>query len=426
MTSAYIPVAHDWTGQLRKINLGLFAILPAMLLFWRGGAEVVVGLIGVSYLVVLASRRTWRVALYPPILALLATWLALNLLVSPLAVDPGNSFSRSLLWIRFIVLFAAVSTWLVQSPRDVKLIIIAWASTIGFTVIDSLIQLLRGISLTGRPISGTRLTGPLDRPNIGMFVARIGFPLVIGTAFLLIHSRTVSTLKVAGIAGALLAGFGFILLTGERAASLLTLIAILTSLGLAILFAPSRYRLYGVLLGVVTIGIIVIVGLSSSRILARIDSLLDILNNFWTSPYGELFAAGLQVWREYPLTGAGMKNYQSACQTLLGDTLTDGCHPHPHNLYIEWLAETGIVGSLGFVAFLTTLASVCIGLLKQQTENRVVGSLTSGCFMLLLFPVTASQSFFSNWPAMLLWASLSMAVAILRLAHNQEIKTGTA
>lgn len=420
MISPYIPAASDWTGKLRQINLGLFAILPAMLLFWRGGAEVVVGLIGVSYLVVLASRRTWRVALYPPILALLATWLALNLLVSPLAVDPGTSFSRSLLWIRFIVLFAAVSTWLVQSPRDARWVVMAWAATIGFAVLDGLIQLLRGVSLTGRPISGTRLTGPLDRPNIGMFVARIGFPLLVGAVFLLMHSRSRSLARIAGVAVAAMAGFGFILLTGERAASLLTLIAILTSLGLAILFAPPRYRLYGLLLGAVAIGIMIIIGLTSPRILARIDSLLDVLNNFWASPYGELFAAGLHVWREYPLTGAGMKNFQAACQIVLGDTLKDGCHPHPHNVYIEWLAETGIAGSLGFVAFVISLAGVSIDLLKRQAENRIIGALTAGCFMLLLFPFTASQSFFSNWPAMLLWASLSMAVAIARLTHRQE------
>lgn len=426
MTTSYLPAARDWTGKLRQINLGLFAILPAMLLFWRGGAEIVVGLIGVSYLVVLASRRTWRVALYPPILTLLATWLALNLLVSPLAVDPGTSFGRSVLWIRFIVLFAAVSTWLVQSPRDARLIVTTWAATIGFAILDGLIQLLRDVSMTGRPMSGTRLTGPLDRPNIGMFVARIGFPLLIGAAFLLAHARRISALRIAGIAVAAMTGFGFILLTGERAASLLALIAILTSLGLAILFAPPRYRLYGLLLGAIAIAIMIVIGLTSSRIMDRIDSLLDVFSNFWASPYGQLFSAGLHIWREYPLTGAGMKNFQTACQIIMGDTLKDGCHPHPHNIYIEWLAETGIVGSLGFVAFLTTLVGLCIDLLKRQTGARVVGALTAGCFVLLLFPLTASQSFFSNWPAMLLWASLSMTVAIVRLTHIQAKSDGTA
>lgn len=416
MTSAYIALADDWTSRLRQIGLALFAILPAMLLFWRGGAEIVVGLIDVSYIAVLLVRREWRSTLFPPLLALLATWLALNLLVSPLAVDPAASFGRSTSWLRFILLFAAVTTWLIQSPRDVKLIALAWAATIGFAILDGLVQLLRGISLTGRPITGSeRLTGPLDRPNIGMFVARIGFPLLAAAALLFAPPARISVLRACAILVLAATAFGFILLSGERAASLLTLIAIATSAGLTVLLAPPRYRLYGLLLLVATAGLLAAIVLNSPRIMGRIAALANVLNNFWDSAYGELFAAGLHVWREYPLTGAGMKNFQIACQIVLGDTLKDGCHPHPHNLYIEWLAETGIIGSLGFLAFLATLGALCIGLLRQ-TSGRIVGALVTGSLMLLLFPLTASQSFFSNWPAMLLWASLSLTIATARLA----------
>lgn len=420
MTPAYIAPADDWTGRLRQIALGLFALLPAMLLFWRGGAEVVIGLIDVSYIAVLLVRREWRSTFFPPLLALLATWLALNLLVSPFAVDPGASFGRSTSWLRFILLFGAVTTWLIQSPRDVKLVAMTWAATIGFAILDGLVQLLRGVSLTGRSMTGSsRLTGPLDRPNIGMFVARTGFPLLAAAVLLFAHSVRHSALRVGAILALAATAFGFILLTGERAASLLTLIAIVTSAGLAILLAPPRYRLYGLLLLVATAGLLAAIVLNSPRIMDRIGSLLGVLNNFRDSAYGELFTAGLHVWREYPLTGAGMKNFQIACQIVLGDTLKDGCHPHPHNVYIEWLAETGIIGSLGFLAFLATLGALCIHLLRR-TSGRIVGALVAGSLMLLLFPFTASQSFFSNWPAILFWASLSLTIATARLAVRPD------
>lgn len=420
MTSAYIAPADDWTGRLRQIALGLFAILPAMLLFWRGGAEIVVGLIDAGYLAVLLVRREWRSGLFPPLLALLATWLALNLLVSPLAVDPAASFGRSTSWLRFILLFAAVTTWLIQSQRDVKLVAMVWAATIGFAILDGLVQLLRGVSLTGQPMAGNRLTGPLDRPNIGMFVARIGFPLLAAAVLLSSHPARISMLRTGAVMALAATAFGFILLTGERAASLLTLIAIATSAGLAILLAPPRYRLYGLLLLAVVACLLAAIVLNSPRIMGRVDGLLNVLNNFWASAYGELFAAGLHVWREYPLTGAGMKNFQIACQIVLGDTLKDGCHPHPHNLYIEWLAETGIVGSLGFLVFLATLVALCIRLLTSRTTGRIMGALTAGSLMLLLFPFTASQSFFSNWPAILLWASLSLTVATARFSARPD------
>jgi O-antigen ligase len=417
---------HDWTARLRQANLWLFAILPAMLLFWRGGAEVVTAVIGISYLAVVTVRREWRVALYPPVLVLLALWLVLNLLVSPLAIDPATSFSRSLLWLRFVVLFAAITTWLVQSPRDVKLIVAAWGATVGFAILDGLIQLIRGVSLTGRPISGLRLTGPLDRPNIGMFVARIGFPLLAGTALLLAQTQHPATRRIvfAFIAAGL--ALGFILLTGERAASLLTLIALLASIGLIILCAPSRYRFYGLLVTGIAIGVMVGIVFASERILSRVHDTLEVFSDFWNSPYGQLFSAGLHAWQEYPITGVGMKNFQIACQIMMGDALKDGCHPHPHNIYIEWLAETGILGFLGFVTFLGCLAASCLALLKGSIPDRIIGALVAGCFILLLFPLTASQSFFSNWPAILLWASLSMTAAIAGIAHTRAGETGTA
>jgi O-antigen ligase len=411
-----LPVTADWTQKLRQINLILLALLPALLLFWRGGADAVASIIGISFLAVVLARRQWGLATHPILASLLAIWLLLNLLVSPLAVDSAASFSRSVAWLRFALLFAAVVTWLIQSRSDLKLVALFWGAAIAFSILDGLVQLLRGVSLTGNPMYGMlRITGPLDRPNIGMFVARIGFPL-LATAPLLLGLR-LQTVYVLAPTTAI--GLAFILLTGERSAALLAVAGLLTAALGSILIFP-RYRLHGLALIVLAGAVGTVVAVSSERIWGRIADLGGVLKNFSESHYAELFGIGIDVWRTYPVFGAGMKNFEASCWAISASKVSDGCPSHPHNPYIEWLAETGAVGLAGYLVFLILLLVAAWPLLRGGNVARLTALLVAGCFVVLLFPLIATQSVFSNWPALVFWSSLSLTVAIVRLALKER------
>jgi len=407
-----------WAERLRRFNILLFGLLPVLLLFWRGGADAAVSIIGVSYLAVLINQRRWDIALHPLLISLLVIWLVLNLLVSPFAVSPSASFSRSIVWLRFGLLFAAAMTWLFRSRGDLKLVIGLWVTTIAFTIVDGLVQLINGVSLTGNPVTTTtRLTGPLDRPNIGMFVARIGIPLL--PAALLVLPQPVRRWTILGLA--ILAGIGlaFILLTGERAAALLSLLAVMTAACGSILAFP-KYRLHGI---AVVAGIVAVLGAvvaSSERIAERVEQFVIVVKDFPASHYGELFSVGLDIWLKHPLFGAGLKNFQSVCNAEFIARMSDGCPQHPHNVYIEWLAESGVIGLVAYLVFIVLLILAAWPLLRGSTRTRFVGLLVAGCLALLLFPFTASQSIFSNWPALLFWTGLSLTFAVARLALKDD------
>jgi O-antigen ligase len=414
IASLELPAASGWTEILRQINLVLFALIPLLLLFSRGGADAAASIIGVSFLAVVIARRQWSLAAHPLFAALLAIWLLLNLLVSPLAVDPADSFSRSVVWLRFALLFAAATCWLIQSRRDLKLVVAIWGVALAISIIDGLVQVTTGTSLSGNPLyNTTRLTGPLDRPNIGMFVARFGFPLLAAAPLLLgMRGRG---LRVGASALAAAIGFVFILLTGERSAALLS-VAALGVAGLGAILIFPRYRiqvLVTLLLAGVSGGIIAAM---SERIWFRVVQLSTVLKNFSDSHYAELFGIGFDIWRSYPVFGAGMKNFQASCWAISAPQVTDGCPAHPHNAYIEWMAETGTIGLLSYLAFLVLVLAAAWPLLRGSTVARVTGLLIAGCFVVLLFPLVPTQSQFSNWPALVYWASLAMTMAIVRLA----------
>jgi O-antigen ligase len=102
--------------------------------------------------------------------------------------------------------------------------------------------------------------------------------------------------------------------------------------------------------------------------------------------------------------------------------MRDGCHQHPHNPYIEWLAEAGLVGLIAYLVFIILLLWTVFPLLRGSTAQRCTGALIAGCLVLLLFPLVASQSVFSNWPALVFWTGLSMTMAVARLAMQQEAR----
>lgn len=414
IASLELPAAQDWTALLRRINQVLFALLPVLLLFWRGGADAAASIIGISFLAVVIAKRQWGLATHPMLAALLGIWLLLNLLVSPLAVEPMMSFSRSIVWLRFALLFAAVLTWLIRSRSDLRLIAGIWTVTIAFCIVDGMVQLLRGTSLTGNPMySSVRITGPLERPNIGMFVARIGFPLLAAAPLLLQGVRSRAILATTAIMA--VAGLAFILLTGERSAALLAVAGLLTA-GLGCILVFPRYRLYSLSAVLLVCIVIAAIAATSERILSRITQLGDVLEHFSESHYAELFGIGLDVWRTYPVFGAGMKNFGDACWAISGSSVSDGCPTHPHNVYIEWLAETGAAGLLSYLVFLGLLLLAAWPLLRGSATARLVGVLVAGCLVVLLFPLIASQSLFSNWPALVYWCGLSLTMAIARLA----------
>ena len=416
ITLLELPAASDWSDMLRRINLVLFCLLPLLLLFWRGGADAAASIIGISFLAVVIARRQWGIATHPILAVLLGIWLLLNLLVSPLAVDPAASFSRSVAWLRFALLFAAVVTWLIRSRSDLKLVASLWGATIAFSIVDGLVQLLRGTSLTGNPMYAmTRITGPLDRPNIGMFVTRFGLPL-LAAAPLLLGMRARSAYIVTA---ATAVGFAFILLTGERSAALLT-VAALSTAGVGSILVFPRYRFHGlaVLLAAGSVGAAVTI--TSDRIWSRVEQLGEVLRHFSESHYAELFGIGIDVWRNYPIFGAGMKNFEGSCWAISAPKVSDGCPSHPHNAYIEWLAETGVTGLLGYVVFLLLLLLAAWPLLRGGAVARLTGLLIAGCFIVLLFPLIATQSIFSNWPALVFWISLSLTMAIVRLALKEQ------
>ncbi len=397
--------------RLRQVNLALFLAIPLGMLFARGVAEVMVAVIGLSFLFVCARDRRWAWLRETPIALALTLWLFLNLVVSPLAVDPMESFSRSLPWIRFVMFYAAVTLWLLADARDLRLVAWWMAGVVALVSVDVLVQGLSGVALTGNPMFGDRLTGSLDRPNIGMLLAKFGFPTLGLLAWLCRRASTRWTIPAAAALGALM--LAAILLTGERGATALTLLGLLLTTLFAFVAYP-RWRLAAAGLSAALVGTVAAVVLVEDRIRARMAELVDVLSDFGATQYGDLFAVSLRIFRDHPLSGVGLKNFRLVCPLYRDAGVLSECFTHSHNIYLEWLSEAGGIAFLLFVAFVVSLFLAMARLAPRNKGDAVTMGFLFGALLLSLFPLTVSQSFFSNWPALLLWFSIALAMATAR------------
>ena len=78
------------------------------------------------------------------------------------------------------------------------------------------------------------------------------------------------------------------------------------------------------------------------------------------------------------------------------------CSSHPHNTYLQLLAETGIVG----LSFIVTLIVILFRDFIRIFNNRFNESeqylrdfqlCLFACFIITLWPIAPNQSFFNNW-----------------------------
>lgn len=402
-------------ATLRQANLLLFGLMPAALLLTRGGAEVIMAVIGLSYLWVTVAERRWNNFAEPLAAILLITWVLLNVVVSPLALDPAQSFSRSLLWLRFVVFFIATARWLIRSRQDLKILVALWSATLALSMLDGYVQLISGTSLSGHARQVNRLTGPLDRPNIGMFTSRIGFPLL--AMALMLHANRRQVGRMLATAAFALVAFVFIILSGERTAALLTMASVVLGAGI-VAFLVRPLRVYGVLLAATVPVVFWILYHWSDAVHTRVINFWADIDNFWSSPYGEIFRAAFRIWQHFPIAGSGLKGFQDACRTVLPPDMAEGCHPHAHNIYLEWLSESGLIGLICFLSFVIVLAVLVLRLTWTRPDRRLIGAVLCGGLIVTLFPIAATQSFFSNWPAMLTWTALGAIAGIMRVASQ--------
>ena len=108
------------------------------------------------------------------------------------------------------------------------------------------------------------------------------------------------------------------------------------------------------------------------------------------------------MFLDKPLLGHGPKLFRLKCSNPKYATGNKPCDTHPHNFYIQLLAETGIIGFLFLIGILIYLSYLMIKntwnnfLNKQALLTNYQICLLSG-LLITLWPLSPNGSFFNNY-----------------------------
>lgn len=385
-------------------------LLPILLLSSRSVADFTVLALGLVFLLKSYLEKSWNWYSQPWFRMSLLFWAYLLLVNAPISIDFADSFLHALFFIRWPLFAAALAYWLLSRVKCQRHLIMVLLAVTLFIVFDTWWQYFFDKDLFGySKIGQDRLTGPFSKPIPGIMLLRIMFiPLFAGLIF---QSLKIPLRYILFAVIILSLGLLTIFITGERMAFLLFISGtFVISIGLWFEYPKLRITIssgFFLLLGLLLATALFAPDMANRTLL----SLFLKLQNFSSSDYGNVFKAAWYAWKEHFVLGSGFHTYKMVCEQIgvlgqMGMSCT-----HPHNLYLQIGAETGLVGLLLFVSLILFIYHAAMKSLIQASAWYAC-SLSFVVLSVSFWPLIGGISILNNWVASLVWLGVGWVIAM--------------
>lgn len=136
--------------------------------------------------------------------------------------------------------------------------------------------------------------------------------------------------------------------------------------------------------------------LQNTQTITATDQSLFERGNHALSYRLNLWETGLHMWQAEPVTGIGSNNYKRAYKQYASrvDDPFVANPTHSHNIYVEWLAETGWIGGVGLIAIII----LCIRWFRQaDVASQQQAWPYALPLMVIYFPINTTQPMLVPW-----------------------------
>ena len=344
-----------------------------------------------------------------------------------IAKDMILSFESSLFYFR-IGVFSCFIWYLIDKDKSI-LTYFYYVLVLCFSalVIDGYIQYFTGINLTGYKISGVRVSSFFgDELIMGSYLSRL-FPLLF--ALFLIKKK--EKYEIYFISLLFILVDVLIFMSAERASFLL-----LNLSTVFIIILIKEYQKFRLITFIIAIICIFILSLNSSKLNERmfkgpaeemglLKSSKDKDKVFFSRQHNNIIRTAYKMFKDQPIFGHGPKMFRIICKDETYATGATPCMTHPHNFYIQLLAETGIVGFLFLFSALVYVIFTAIIHLKSIIfrQERLLSDyqvcLLAG-ILITVWPLTTNGNFFNNW--LMIVYSLSVGFYLQSIYSKKKLK----
>ena len=402
------------TIDKNKIFFILISLYPILIIAGPLTSFINTLLIGLIYLIfffkdghhkILYKSKTLK------ILLLIYVYLIFNTFIS---LDYEIGLGRNLGFIRLILLFIAINYFFYTYKSNVNIFYI-WTTIFVIFITDVYLERFLGANIFGwgaedQPYGPRIMSFFKDEPIAGSFIH--GFIFLI-SGFLLVFLKDKK--KGFYIYFFLVSFFLIsIILTGERSNT----IKIIFGAVLFVLISDFIKLKTKILLLTIFVSSIIFLISNSSYLKNRYVGQFYYYfsekdsKKLEDSKYYQLYRSGFNVFKNSPVLGVGNKNYRvESCRDLeIMKKFKYKCTTHPHQVYIEFLAEYGALGTI-------IILSLFFLLIFQNLKKIIYSKnfIQIGAFIYLLscfLPLLPSGSFFTDFNITLFFINLSFMYAI--------------
>ena len=415
--------------QIEKIYSYLFLLIPFFLITGPAIPDVIISTGAIFAILYIIFLRKYKQIFHFNILKItILFWISL-IFISFFAYNKTISFQDSIIFIRFLLIPISIYFIFFKNNKYLDLFLLFIFVIVVLVCLDTLYQFFNYSSKEGfgKDLLGFkstwygRLTGPFGDELIpGSYVSKFG---LLGYVFLISKKKLSSNIFIQSSYLSLILLVTYV--SGERMAFATF------SLGLAFLFIFLNEHRKSILISII-LGVILIFSIiklhpfyndfkvieskeyhqglkiekkfkceeNSQKMCTKIievqPNFIEVIKNFNTSAYGEIYLLSIKMFADNPITGIGLNNYKYLCKSnnSYKNLMTNyNCASHPHNIYIQWLTEGGIIVFLLFILYLYYLIKFIIfnnGERKYKIISLVI-------ILIMFWPVMSTGSLIKNW-----------------------------
>ena len=385
-----------------NVPIILFSLIPFFLITGPFLSDLAVSLISLIFVIYCFKKKNYSYFRNKYFYFFLLFWsyLILNSLFINYNIE---SLATSIFYLRYGVFIIGISSLLKVDDKFIRYFFYCIFICFTILILDGFFQYFTGKNILGWENSSRTSSFFGEERILGSYLSRL-WPIFFGLSIFIFLKKSKLFYFLILI---FILSEALIFLSGDRTAFLyINLSAIFVILLSKKLLKLRLFTLFS------SIILLFIISLINPTAKERVfDKTLNQMNigekkegneiYIFSKQHTHHYLTGYKMFKENKMFGVGVKNFRNLCNNDIYRVSKLSCSTHPHNYYIQILAETGIIGFIFLIIILLYFCKFILMHLYLFFKGKYYFNDFEICILsgiiIYLWPFVPTGSFFNNW-----------------------------